>query len=34
MHRDKKILDKFPEEFKIVTTKYYGRSKIFFGKFD
>ena len=34
IHRDKKILDKFPEEFKILITKNYGRSKIFFGKFD
>ena len=34
IHRDIKILDKFPEEFKIVIVKNYGRSKIFFGKFD
>ena len=34
IHREKKILDKFPEEFKILITKNYGRSKIFFGKFD
>ena len=34
LHRNKKYLDKFPENFNIVITKTYGRSKIYFGKFD
>ena len=34
IHREKKILDQFPENFKILITKHYGRSKIIFGKFD
>ena len=33
IHRDKKFTDKFPEDFKIIITKNYGRSKILFGKF-
>ena len=34
IHRDKKFGDELPEDFKIIITKTYGRSKIFFGKFD
>lgn len=34
LHRDKKFYDKFPDDFKILITKNYGRSKIYFGKFD
>tara|TARA_B100000989_G_scaffold124143_1_gene91824 strand:- start:6279 stop:6842 length:564 start_codon:yes stop_codon:yes gene_type:complete len=34
LHRDKKFYDQFPDNFKILITKNYGRSKIFFGKFD
>ena len=34
IHRDKKDLDQFPNDFKILITKNYGRSKIIFGKFD
>ena len=34
IHRDKKNLDQFPNDFKILITKNYGRSKIIFGKFD
>ena len=34
IHRDKKDLDQFPNNFKILITKNYGRSKIIFGKFD
>ena len=34
LHREKKILDKFPKDFKILITRQYGRSKIIFGKFD
>ena len=33
IHRDKKNLDEFPDGFKILVTKNYGRSKILFGKF-
>ena len=33
IHRDKKFIDEFPESFKIIITKNYGRSKILFGKF-
>ena len=33
MHRDKKFTDEFPETFKLIITKNYGRSKILFGKF-
>ena len=34
IHRDKNILDVFPEDFRNLITKFYGRSKIIFGKFD
>ncbi len=34
IHRDKQFIDEFPEDFKIIKTKNYGRSKIFFGRFD
>ena len=34
IHRDKKFIDEFPENFKVIKTKNYGRSKILFGKFD
>ena len=34
IHRDKKDLDQFPNDFKILITKNYGRSKIIFGKFN
>ena len=34
IHRDKRYGDEFPEDFKVIVTKKYGRSKIFFGKFD
>ena len=34
IHRDKKDVDQFPSNFKILITKNYGRSKIIFGKFD
>ena len=34
LHRDKKFCDKFPNDFKILIIKNYGRSKIYFGKFD
>ena len=34
IHRDKKTLDKFPEDFKIIIDKKYGRSRILFGKFN
>ena len=34
LHREKKVLDKFPKDFKILITRQYGRSKIIFGKFD
>jgi len=33
IHRDKKFTDEFPEAFKVIITKNYGRSKILFGKF-
>ena len=33
IHRDKKFIDEFPENFKVNKTKNYGRSKILFGKF-
>ena len=33
IHRDKKFVDEFPENFKVIITKNYGRSKILFGKF-
>ena len=33
IHRDKKFTDEFPENFKVIITKNYGRSKILFGKF-
>ena len=33
IHRDKKTLDEFPENFKIIIDKKYGRSRILFGKF-
>ena len=33
IHRDKKTLDQFPEDFKIIIDKNYGRSRILFGKF-
>ena len=33
IHRDKKFIDEFPESFKVIITKNYGRSKILFGKF-
>ena len=33
IHRDKKFIDEFPENFKVIKTKNYGRSKILFGKF-
>ena len=32
--RDKKYVDEFPEDFKVIISKNYGRSKIFFGRFD
>ena len=31
--RDKKFIDEFPKNFKVIKTKNYGRSKILFGKF-
>ena len=34
IHRDKKNLDVFPDGFKILVTKNYGRSKIIFGTLD
>ncbi len=34
IHRDKKFINEFPEDFKVIITKNYGRSKIFFGRFD
>ena len=34
IHRDKKYADEFPEDFKVIISKNYGRSKIFFGRFD
>ena len=34
IHREKKNLDIFPTNFKILIKKTYGRSKIIFGKFD
>ena len=34
IHREKKAFDTFPENFKILIKKNYGRSKIYFGKFD
>ena len=34
IHRDKKYVDEFTEDFKVIVTKNYGRSKIFFGRFD
>ena len=33
IHRDKKFIDEFPETFKVIINKNYGRSKILFGKF-
>ena len=33
IHRDKKTLDQFPEDFKIIIDKNYGRSRVLFGKF-
>ena len=33
IHRDRKTLDQFPEDFKVIIKKKYGRSRIFFGKF-
>ena len=30
IHRDKKFIDEFPEDFKVIISKNYGRSKIFF----
>ncbi len=33
IHRDKKHRDEFPEDFKVIANKNYGRSKIFFGRF-
>ena len=34
IHRDKKFTDEFPKDFKLIMIKKYGRSKIFFGKFN
>ena len=34
IHRDKNYADEFPEDFKVIISKNYGRSKIFFGRFD
>ena len=34
IHREKKNLDIFPKNFKILINKIYGRSNIIFGKFD
>ena len=34
IHRDKKFRDEFPKDFKIIISKNYGRSKIFFGRFN
>ena len=34
IHREKKTLDKLPENFTVLIAKNYGRSKILFGKFD
>jgi len=34
IHREKTNLDIFPTNFRILTNKVYGRSKIIFGKFD
>ncbi len=34
LHRDRKFTDEFPKNFRVFITKYYGRSKILFGKFD
>ena len=33
IHRDRKFRDELPENFKVIITKNYGRSKIFFGRF-
>ena len=33
IHRDKKHRDEFPEDFKVIVNKNYGRSKIFFARF-
>ena len=33
IHRDKKFKDEFPNDFKVIINKNYGRSKIYFGKF-
>tara|TARA_B100001057_G_C22433986_1_gene788547 strand:+ start:107 stop:670 length:564 start_codon:yes stop_codon:yes gene_type:complete len=33
IHRDRKTLDQFPKDFKVVIKKNYGRSRIFIGKF-
>ncbi len=33
IHRDKNTLDHFPEDFKVIIDKKYGRSRILFGKF-
>ena len=34
IHRDKKFRDELPEDFEVIISKNYGRSKIFFGKFN
>ena len=33
IHRDKKNIDQFPKDFRIIIDKKYGRSRILFGKF-
>ena len=33
IHRDRKTLDQFPKDFKIIIKKDYGRSRILIGKF-
>ena len=32
LHRNKKSIDKFPKQFKIIEKKIYGISKVYFGK--
>ena len=34
IHRESKTLDELPDNFTVLITKKYGRSKILFGKFD
>ena len=34
IHREKKLLEQFPDDLRIIDAKNYGRSKVFFTKFD